>query len=342
MKVTTLPLFLVCCLLGFNGFASGAIVIGFTNTLGVANFSQSVMNQVGTLRWFFAHASVGGNILSGIESLHATNPTFYPIDRSFATDTPPATTQSGIICDYDRGNPWWQEKVDGFTNSVNNGWHFPKVDIAMNKFCWIDPTADVNYYINSMVTLETNHPSTWFIYATIPLTPDEDSENYQRSLFNDFLRAWCRTNNRILYDIADMEAHDPNGVEQTFTYLSHTCQKQFSGYTSDGGHLTTTAAQQMAARGFYALGAALLARANPASDLRLQINVAASGGCQIGFTANSNVIYTLEYNSTLSSNTWHTLTNIASEPFERNLLVEDSVSPTNSSRFYRVADQRAP
>jgi hypothetical protein len=92
----------------------------------------------------------------------------------------------------------------------------------------------------------------------MPLDTTMGADNVTRNLFNNGLRAWVRANNRILFDIADIEAHDTNGVPQTFVYTNRTWDMLFPGYTSDGGHLTTVTAQQMAGLGIYALGAALI------------------------------------------------------------------------------------
>ena len=40
---------------------------------------QCVMDAVGQQRWFFAHASVGGNLLEGLADLHADQPLRYPL-----------------------------------------------------------------------------------------------------------------------------------------------------------------------------------------------------------------------------------------------------------------------
>jgi hypothetical protein len=82
-----------------------------------------------------------------------------------------------------------------------------------------------------------------------------DSDNYLRNLYNYGLRAWVGTNNRVLYDIADIESHDTNGVPVTFTYNSLVCQQLCDSYTTDGGHLNAMASQ-LVAMGFYAVAAA--------------------------------------------------------------------------------------
>ncbi len=235
-----------------------SVVVGYTNAVAVKNLSDDVIARAAQFRWFFAHASVGDNIMTGLEDLRWGNPERYGIARNRVLEVPPASTMPGQIYDFMRGNPNWQAKVDYFSSYLSNGWCYPLVDIVLNKFCWIDPDTDLSYYINSMSTLEQTNPHTWFVYATIPLTPYDESANYSRSLFNSGLRAWVRANNRILYDIADIEAHDTNGVEQTFLYNDVVCQKQFAGYTTDGGHLDTTEARQNAALGLYAVAVGLL------------------------------------------------------------------------------------
>jgi hypothetical protein len=251
-------LLLAADFLSASGAAAAEIIVGNSNAVAAANLPQTLINQSARWKWFFAHASVGDNIMSGIESLHAANPTNYLFTRSSVTDTPPAVTQSGVIYDYMRGNPGWQAKVDEFSNYVNNRWCYPKADVVMNKFCFIDPDADLNYYLNSMTALEAAHWRTVFVYATMPLTTNEDADNYTRNVFNDSLRDWVCANHQILYDLADIEAHDTNGDAQTFTFNDRVCQKLFAGCTDDGEHLTTEAAQQIAALEFYAVSAALL------------------------------------------------------------------------------------
>jgi hypothetical protein len=90
----------------------------------------------------------------------------------------------------------------------------------------------------------------------MPLTTAEDAENRLRNGFNDQVRAWTRENGRVLFDIADIEAHDSKGRTCTFTRRNKTCQKLSAEYTGDGGHLNE-AGRQLVAKGFYALAATL-------------------------------------------------------------------------------------
>jgi hypothetical protein len=248
----------ICAVIANAAPVHGAgILIGFTNVQGVSSYPQSLMAKIGQFKWFFAHASVGDNMMSGITDLYDSNTNFYRLRRLSDDATPPSTTHVGMIYDYGRGNPGWQPKFDGFTTFASNGWRSPKVNILLNKLCYIDQTADLNYYINSMTDLEGRYPDTLIVYATIPLTTSSDNDNYLRNIYNDALRGWVCTNNRVLFDIADIEAHDTNGTEYTFTNNSKTCQRLYDGNSSDGGHLNAIGCRQVA-QGFYALAAALL------------------------------------------------------------------------------------
>ena len=294
------------------------VEIGYTNCLAVAGYSQSLMNEIGQLKWYFAHASVGGNMMSGIVELRAVNTNFYQFQSVSGSDTPPTTTPTGAVYEHNRGNPGWQAKFDQFQSCVSNGWRFPLVNLAMNKLCYIDPDADLTYYVNSMTVLEAAYPETVFVYATIPLTTGTDNDNYLRNVYNDDLRDWVRTNSRVLFDIADIEAHHTNGVRCTFTYNSRLCERLCDAYTSDGGHLNSAGAQ-LVARGYYALGAALLAadRDNDGlSDGRellagtgptdgqsmfrfTAVSAAAPSGVALQWSSAANRFYTLQRGSNL-------------------------------------------
>lgn len=215
--------------------------------------TAAVSALIGQTRSFFAHASVGGNIISGLNALHSANPSRYPLVVVSDDGTPPATTVAGRIYEYQRGNPGWQSKVTLFEQYISAGWNASKIDIASNKFCYIDPTADWDTFRNSMTGLEANNPGVTFIYWTIPLTTSEDSSNRQANTFNQSLRDWMAQTaqaGKILLDIADIEAWSPSGVETSYTYGGTTYQKLYSGYTSDGGHLNS-AGSQLVAMGLY-------------------------------------------------------------------------------------------
>lgn len=237
----------------------GGIVIGWSNCQAVAVLDQATLDQVAQLRWYFAHASVGQNLCDGLADLRALDPVRHAIQVVSDDGTPPGSPSNGRFYEYHRGNPDWTDKVADFAGYVQNGWRFPRVNLAVNKFCYIDQNADAATYLASMRTLETNFPETVFVYVTMPLTTAEDADNHLRAVFNDTVRASVAAGNGVLFDIADIESHDPGGVVRTFVYSARTCQMLHDGYTTDGGHLDDAGnvGRDLVARGIYALGAAL-------------------------------------------------------------------------------------
>jgi hypothetical protein len=238
-------------------------VINHSSIAGVSKLSQTVMNRIATaFNFFFAHASVGGNIVDGMRALRASNAKRYRLAVVSDDDTPPAKTVKGRVYEYDRGNPSWQEKVDTFAACMNGGWA-GKVNVAINKFCFIDPDVTLAYYAQgnaaqtAMSQLEAKYPAVKFVYTTIPLTTDSDTDNVKRNKFNIALRNWCKANNKALLDIADIEAWTPGGTQAVFKKSGKTYQKLYSGYTDDGGHLNPTASKRVALA-WYALAAKML------------------------------------------------------------------------------------
>ena len=250
---------------------AGGLIIGHTNVEAVSTYPQPLMEQIARFKFYFAHASVGENMMNGLADLNRANPDYYRLKPAAAEATPPAATEPGTVYEFSRGNPGWQAKVDTFADYVGNGWHHPKVDVVLNKFCYIDQDADVDYYIRSMSRLEAAYPDTMFVYMTIPLKVSGDSlkemllstekaENCKRNVINDHLRKWALANDKVLFDIADIEAHDLSGAARTFTFKGRVCQELYDGYTADGRHLDDASGvgRKQVAKGFYALAAALL------------------------------------------------------------------------------------
>ena len=68
------------------------VIIGYTNCVSVANYSQALMDQIGQLKWYFAHASVGECIMEGVTNLHLSNPNFYRLQGNPSSSSQPGTT----------------------------------------------------------------------------------------------------------------------------------------------------------------------------------------------------------------------------------------------------------
>ena len=58
---------------------AGSTVIGHASLASATNPPAAISAKVGQLRWFFTHASVGGNLVTGMNVLHTENSTRYPL-----------------------------------------------------------------------------------------------------------------------------------------------------------------------------------------------------------------------------------------------------------------------
>ncbi len=226
---------------------AGNVIVNHYNFDHYDSVSDSIRSSVSSQKVFFAHASVGGNIVSGMEDLNSSDSTTYMLQNESA-DASPSDTSDGVFYDYNRGNPGWESKITDFETYVSNGWHSSTVNVAINKLCYIDADADWETYRDSMENLESSYTDTIFVYMTMPVKTDEDSEDgWLRQQFNANLRDWIDSQDgKYLLDIADIEAHSTAGVESTSSWDGNTYQILLSAYSSDGGHLNETGRQRMA------------------------------------------------------------------------------------------------
>jgi hypothetical protein len=201
-------------------------------TLAVESIPQAALDKARALRMSLDHASVGENILGGMEALRASSPGRY----SFPNWTW-----------HERGNPGWKEKVDEFVSWV--GQHKGDYDVFMMKLCYIDESASFTYYRDKMLQLEGASSQKRFVWWTMPIMTDGDG---QRDGFNQQVRAYCAAHDKALYDIAAIESHAPNGspVHQGGQ------EAMYAGHSSDGGHLNE-AGSNRAARAMWWLMARL-------------------------------------------------------------------------------------
>ena len=249
-------------------------LVGHAALAGATNPPADKLPKIAQLRWFFAHASVGGNMVEGLEELRAGDAVRFPLrtyevfpagsegGADYRASAEPASTSAGFVYECMRGNPDWRNKLTCFSNSiVSSGWRYPKVNVVLDKFCWIDPAADPAEYCARMNALEERFPQTLFVYLTMPLTTETaGSENDLRNDFNRHVRNHCRTGGKWLLDIADIEAWSEGGAEQTYISGGATNQRMAAAYAVDAGgsdfHLNSTG-RRRAALGWYALALAL-------------------------------------------------------------------------------------
>ncbi|MBN2423967.1 MAG: hypothetical protein JXR46_00075 [Calditrichaceae bacterium] len=70
-------------------------------------------------------------------------------------------------------------------------------------------TDSIDTYLSLMTGLENDFPGVKFVYMTGHLEGTGEEGNLNQR--NEQIRSYCRQNNKILYDFADIESYDPDG-----------------------------------------------------------------------------------------------------------------------------------
>lgn len=109
----------------------------------------------------------------------------------------------------DLGNPDYTSWATATRNFLNS---HPDVNVVMWSWCGQADTseANINTYLTLMNQLELDYPNVKFVYMTGHLVGTGVSGNLNQR--NEQIRAYCRTNNKILFDFADIESYDPDGL----------------------------------------------------------------------------------------------------------------------------------
>ena len=236
------------------------------NCVDADTIPQAWLDQARVLVTFFNHKSIGTNILEGIADLQSQNPARYTISvqSSSGTDSGINHYQAGS-----NGQPF--SKISGFSPLVKDG-H----DAGMMKFCvgdfepWTSyPAHDIWIaYRDMMIEQQSAHPDTILVWWTAPLTTQSDARGLASfAEFNDYVRSYVAANGGILFDIADIESHDPGGSPVT----AGGYEAMHNGYSTDGAHLNQTGGQRVASAMWW-----LLARLAGWSDTTAWISVTAA------------------------------------------------------------------
>jgi hypothetical protein len=212
---------LALALAGAPEAGAQAIVADHTATA-LASIPDGALPPAANLRLLVRHASVGGNINSGLDALRSQNAKY---DRS-----------RWIF--QSRGNPGWRAKVDDLVAQAAS--YASSYDVLTMKLCYIDSDASFTYYRDKMLQLEAGYPTKRFVWWTMPV---ETSSNAARQGFNDQVRAYALANGKVLFDIADVETHNAAGQKRTDVYGR---EVMWPEWTSDGGHLSSAGAQRVA------------------------------------------------------------------------------------------------
>jgi hypothetical protein len=223
------------------------------------------LKEIGGMKIYFGHQSVGANILDGIRDLQSGR-TDVRLNMVNLGDRPvlsgPYFAESLVG---KNGKP--DSKCDAFGKHVEELAR-DSLDVALLKFCYVDfkkgtdVPAVLAIYRSMVDSLRKKAPHVTFVHVTVPLTvrtagwkkilkrvlgreETSDIENGKRNEFNEMLRR--QYSGEPVFDLAAIESTYPDGARENFSVNGKPVYTLIRGFTDDGAHLNK-AGRDVAAR----------------------------------------------------------------------------------------------
>jgi hypothetical protein len=247
-------------------FVTMAVAACGTGTKGETSkhSAAAVLDSVSRDRWtrlasrriFFAHKSVGGNVVQGVEELgkQESRVRVRLVETREARDleTPGlAHAPNGV-----NGDPLG--KIAAFRSTLDSGLAL-RLDAALMKFCYVDfftnerVPAVFEEYRRTMAAIKTAYPHLTIVHMTVPLTVVQTgpkawvkriigrpvygvNQNMARTEFNELIRREYK-DREPLFDLASLEATRVDGSRSQFSSDGRRYDELAVEYSSDGGHL---------------------------------------------------------------------------------------------------------
>lgn len=235
-------------------FYGQAIVVDHTTT-DIGQIPSGVVDDIQqNLRWQYAHTSYGHQLTCGLELLEASDPSldveigymYLPevTDALCIYDGTEGFNAPGLCCTYIEPVGYWLgEQGQGWTRATLD--HNPTINISAWSWCDqldIYTPSQVQEYLDVISMFEAEYPDVDFIYFTGNADAN-GAQGYNRHMMNDMIRAYCATNNKILFDFEDLDCWY-NGEFSYYLYNSDTIPLRHDAYHDpDGcGHATDLSA----------------------------------------------------------------------------------------------------
>jgi hypothetical protein len=188
---------------------AGAIVVDHA----CADISAIPQNAIeaakSSLHVAYGHTSHGSQLVTGMTGLVGFLGDLYSFNNGGTGGALDLKDQpfSGA---YDLGNPdrsAWAAATRVYLDA------HPAINVVIWSWCGQVSSAtagDIDLYLGLMSDLEDDYPGVKFVYMTGHLDGTGLAGNLH--LRNEQIRAYCTANEKVLYDFADIETYDPDGV----------------------------------------------------------------------------------------------------------------------------------
>jgi hypothetical protein len=174
---------------------------------------SAIIAAKNTLHIAYGHTSHGSQLIDGITALGPFMTASGSTPGLYAWNDGPLSGALDID-DYftgnDLGNPdrtTWASLTRTYLNNPANS----DVNVVMWSWCGQVSSSteeDINTYLTLMNDLEFDYPDVTFIYMTGHLDGSGVDGNLNQR--NNQIRQYCETNDKVLYDFADIESYDPD------------------------------------------------------------------------------------------------------------------------------------
>lgn len=182
---------------GNNGTPVEGLTAGFLTTAAFDLIPRTAIDEAQALRIYYGHTSHGSQLMAGLNMLSSGGHE-YPLPR---------VTEVGGDLGHN-GDLTWEQTTRTYLESNSDD-----VDVVIWSWCGgcSDNTlAGIDTYLQAMNGLERDYPDQTFIYMTGHL----DGTGPGGTLYanNNRIRDYCEQNDKFLFDFADIESYDPDGV----------------------------------------------------------------------------------------------------------------------------------
>lgn len=222
----------------------------------IKNVSEDKWSSLTQKRIYFGHQSVGFNIVDGLNVIVEENP---KIKLNILKAGEPVSQHDFYFAHSQVGkNRDPISKINDFSQTLHNDIG-DKANIAFLKFCYVDITKNTDIdnlfekYKKELSSLKETYPDTKFVHVTAPLKTVQTGikaivknvigkpaggyeSNIMRNNFNKLIYQEY-SGKEPIFDLARIEATQPDGSLQSFSYEGKEYISLYPKYTNDGGHL---------------------------------------------------------------------------------------------------------
>ena len=196
--------------IGPDGSPREAAVIADHATARLAAIPATAIETAKTrLHIAYGHTSHGSQLVYGMSGLVTWKGSLYAFN-SGGTDGALDLRDMPFTGASDLGNP---DRTAWATATRNYLTANPQINVIIWSWCGqvsAATEADIETYLSLMNTLEQDFPGVTFVYMTGHLDGTGPTGNLHQR--NEQIRDYCRNNQKVLFDFADIESYNPEAA----------------------------------------------------------------------------------------------------------------------------------